>query len=84
MRASAGDTIKRAWTTTLTATAHPQTAEAPQNVIVSATTTGFDISWDPPTGSYRNSVIEYNVLYWDKDAECDLLLEPRSQALRPT
>ncbi|GMG05367.1 unnamed protein product [Aspergillus oryzae] len=51
VRASAGDTIKRAWTTTLTATAHPQTAEAPQNVIVSATTTGFDISWDPPTGT---------------------------------
>lgn len=73
MRASAGDTIKGDWTTTLTATAHPQTAEAPQNVIVSATTTGFDISWDPPTGSYSDSVIKYNVLYWDKDAECDFI-----------
>ncbi|KAB8217239.1 hypothetical protein BDV33DRAFT_232960 [Aspergillus novoparasiticus] len=73
VRASAGDTIKGDWTTTLTATAHPQTAEAPQNVIVSATTTGFDISWDPPTGSYSDSVIEYNVLYWDKDAECDFI-----------
>ncbi|KAE8167238.1 hypothetical protein BDV40DRAFT_284981 [Aspergillus tamarii] len=73
VRASAGDTIKGDWTTTLTATAHPQTAEAPQNVIVSATTTGFDISWEPPTGSYSDSVIEYNVLYWDKDAECDFI-----------
>ncbi|KAF7173946.1 hypothetical protein CNMCM5623_006165 [Aspergillus felis] len=73
VRASAGDTIKGDWTTTLTATAHPQTAEAPQNVIVSATTTGFDISWDPPIGPYSDSIIEYNVLYWDKDADCDFI-----------
>ncbi|GFG10280.1 contactin [Aspergillus udagawae] len=73
VRASAGDTIKGDWTTTLTATAHPQTAEAPQNVIVSATTTGFDISWDPPKGAYSDSIIEYNVIYWDKDAECDFV-----------
>ncbi|PYI07875.1 hypothetical protein BO78DRAFT_442365 [Aspergillus sclerotiicarbonarius CBS 121057] len=69
-RASAGNNIKGGWTTVLSATAHPQTAAAPQNVLVEATATGFDISWDPPTGAYADSIVEYNVLYWDKSEDC--------------
>lgn len=70
VRASAGDTIKGDWTTVLSAPAHPQTAPGPRNVVVAATTTGFDISWDPPTGSYTDTISVYNILYWDKDGDC--------------
>ncbi|GAB1207477.1 hypothetical protein APSETT445_006197 [Aspergillus pseudonomiae] len=73
VRASAGDNIKGDWTSVLSATAHPQTAAAPRNVVVKATTTGFDISWDPPTGAYTDSIIEYNVLYWDKSVDCTFI-----------
>ncbi|KAB8236592.1 uncharacterized protein BDW43DRAFT_323679 [Aspergillus alliaceus] len=69
VRASAGDNIKGGWTSVLSATTHPQTAAAPCNVLVKATTTGFDISWDPPTGAYTDSIIEYNILYWDKSVD---------------
>ncbi|KAF5865117.1 hypothetical protein ETB97_005358 [Aspergillus alliaceus] len=69
VRASAGDNIKGDWTSVLSATTHPQTAAAPRNVLVKATTTGFDISWDPPTGAYTDSIIEYNILYWDKSVD---------------
>ncbi|OOF94226.1 hypothetical protein ASPCADRAFT_51803, partial [Aspergillus carbonarius ITEM 5010] len=75
VRASAGNNIKGDWTTVLSATAHPQTAAAPQNVLVGATATGFDISWDPPTGAYTDSIVEYNVLYWDKSEDCTYITE---------
>ncbi|RAL11188.1 uncharacterized protein BO97DRAFT_347859, partial [Aspergillus homomorphus CBS 101889] len=73
VRASAGDNIKGEWTSVLSATAHPQTAAAPRNVVVKATATGFDISWDPPTGAYTDSIREYNVLYWDKSQDCTFI-----------
>lgn len=52
VRASAGNIIKSDWTTILSATAQPVTASGPLNVVVEATSTGFDISWDPPTGPH--------------------------------
>lgn len=68
VRASAGNNTRKGdWTRVDTAVAHPQTAPAPQNVVVKATPTGFDLTFDPPTGPYTNSIIEYNILYWDKD-----------------
>jgi hypothetical protein len=70
IRASAGETLKSDWTPLLSVTSHPQTAPGPLNVVVGATATGFDISWAPPTGLYTNSIIEYNILYWDKDTDC--------------
>ncbi|PYH32825.1 uncharacterized protein BO87DRAFT_311650 [Aspergillus neoniger CBS 115656] len=73
VRASAGDNIKGDWTSVLSATAHPQTAAAPRNVVVKPTSSGFDISWDPPTGAYTDSIIEYNVLYWDKSEDCSYI-----------
>jgi hypothetical protein len=67
VRACAGDTLN--WTPLLSVTSHPKTAPGPLNV-VGATATGFDVSWDPPTGPYTDSLIEYNILYWDKDTGC--------------
>ncbi|EFE38232.1 hypothetical protein TRV_07103 [Trichophyton verrucosum HKI 0517] len=70
VRASAGDTIKSDWTAVLSAKSTPKTAPAPVNVLVGATSTGFDVSWDPPTGPYTDSITQYEILYWDKDEEC--------------
>ncbi|PTB46522.1 hypothetical protein M441DRAFT_126012 [Trichoderma asperellum CBS 433.97] len=65
VRASAGDTRKGAYTGTLSAVAQPQLAPPPENVVVTPTETGFTVTWDPPTGDYTDSIVEYNVLYWD-------------------
>jgi hypothetical protein len=65
VRASAGDSIKGAYTATLTATAQPQLAPPPQNIKVTPTADGFTVSWDPPTGPYTDTIVEYNILYWD-------------------
>ncbi|KAF8846483.1 hypothetical protein BDZ45DRAFT_457442 [Acephala macrosclerotiorum] len=73
VRASAGDAIKGDWTSVLSATANPLTAPGPLNVVVTPTATGFDVSWDPPTGEYTDSIIEYNIIYWDKSGVCDYI-----------
>lgn len=65
MRASAGDSRKGAWTASRSAVAEPQLAPPPQNIKVQPTETGFIVTWDPPTGPYTDSIIEYNILYWD-------------------
>ncbi|KAL6887012.1 carbohydrate esterase family 3 protein [Trichoderma evansii] len=65
VRASAGDNRKGDYTATLSALAHPQLAAPPENVVVTPTETGFTVTWDPPTGDYTDSIVEYNVLYWD-------------------
>ncbi|KAK5242537.1 hypothetical protein LTR20_009968 [Exophiala xenobiotica] len=65
VRASAGDFIKGAYTATLTATAQPQLAPPPQNIKVTPTADGFTVSWDPPTGPYTDTIVEYNIVYWD-------------------
>lgn len=61
------------WTGILSAVANPQTAPGPINVNVQSTATGFDISWDPPTGSYTDTIIEYNIIFFDEDTPCDYL-----------
>ncbi|KAK1250099.1 hypothetical protein MKX08_010102 [Trichoderma sp. CBMAI-0020] len=71
VRASAGDTRKGAYTGTLSAVAQPQLAPPPENIVVTPTETGFTVTWDPPTGDYTDSIVEYNVLYWDwSPADC--------------
>ncbi|EGD84871.2 hypothetical protein H112_08588 [Trichophyton rubrum D6] len=42
----------------------------PAAVLLGTTSTGFDVSWDPPTGPYTDSITQYEILYWDKDEEC--------------
>ena len=67
IRATAGDNDQGPWTGTLSAVAKPQLAPPPNNVQVKSTATGFTVTWDPPTGDYTDSIIEYNVIFWDWD-----------------
>ncbi|EEQ31735.1 fibronectin type III domain-containing protein [Microsporum canis CBS 113480] len=30
---------------------------------------GFTVTWDPPSGPYTDSIVEYNVIYWDWNAD---------------
>lgn len=65
VRASAGDGIKGSYTGTKEAVAKPQLAPPPKNVKIKVSNEGFTATWDPPTGAYTDSIVEYNVLYWD-------------------
>jgi Fibronectin type III domain len=65
VRASAGDTLKGDYTETKSAVASPELSPPPQNVNVQPTESGFTVTWDPPTGDYTDSIIEYNIMYWD-------------------
>ena len=65
VRASGGDDIKGDYTATGTAEAKPQLAPPPQNVRVEDTSSGVTVSWDPPKGDYTDSIIGYNIIYWD-------------------
>ncbi|KAF3481445.1 uncharacterized protein GIQ15_04204 [Arthroderma uncinatum] len=67
VRASAGNALKGEWTAIQSAKSTPQTPPGPENVVVHATPTGFDILWDPPAGG--SYVTEYEVLYWDQDSD---------------
>lgn len=67
VRASAGNALKGRWTAIKSAKSTPKTPPGPDNVIVNATTTGFDISWDSCPSGFN--VTEYEILYWDKDKE---------------
>jgi Fibronectin type III domain len=49
--------------------AKPELAPPPTNVNVKSTPDGFTVTWDPPTGPHTDSIIEYNVLYWDSTPE---------------
>ncbi|KAM5479137.1 hypothetical protein McanCB56680_005851 [Microsporum canis] len=69
VRASAGDTIKGQYTETKSAVAKPQLAPAPNNIFVKSTDSGFTVTWDPPSGPYTDSIVEYNVIYWDWNAD---------------
>lgn len=68
VRATFGEDIESNWTSVKSAVAHPQTAPGPVNVDIRATATGMDISFDPPSGPYTDTIIEYNIIYWDKSA----------------
>ncbi|KAF5126392.1 Protein sidekick-1 [Metarhizium anisopliae] len=65
VRASAGDSIKGHYTGTQSAVAKPQLAPAPANIQVQPTDSGITVTWDPPSGAFANSVVGYNVIYWD-------------------
>lgn len=69
VRASAGDGIKGPYTVSKTAVAKPQLAPPPDNINVKATAGGITVTWNPPTGAYSDSIVEYNVIYWDWKAD---------------
>lgn len=65
VRASAGDSRKSDYTGTMSAIAAPALAPPPKNIVVTPTMYGFTVSWDPPTGSNTDNIVEYNIIYWD-------------------
>lgn len=69
VRASAGDSIKGQYTGTQSAVAKPQLAPAPANIRVQPTDAGITVTWDPPSGDFTDSIVEYNVIYWDWQAD---------------
>lgn len=74
VRVSCGDSQKGNWTDVRSAVAHPQTTAAPDNVVVTATPSGFDLNSDPRSG---DSVSEYEVLYFDKNVQNSSLTSAR-------
>ncbi|KAH9822090.1 carbohydrate esterase family 3 protein [Teratosphaeria destructans] len=73
VRATAGDR-KGEWTAVQSAIATPELAPPPSNIDVQALSDGFRVTWDPPTGPYTDSIVEYNVLFWNQDPEaCEFL-----------
>lgn len=74
VRAAAGDTRVGDFTAAESAVAQPQLAPPPSNVVVTPTATGFTVTWDAPTGPYTDSIVEYNVIYWDwNPSDCQYL-----------
>ncbi|KAH7409724.1 carbohydrate esterase family 3 protein [Cadophora sp. MPI-SDFR-AT-0126] len=67
VRPRAGPTRQGTFSGTLSAIATPQLADPPQNVNVEPTADGFSVTWDPPGGANSDSIVEYNVIYWDTD-----------------
>lgn len=65
VRASAGDAVKGDYTGSSSAVAAPELAPPPANINVEPTSDGFTVTWDPPSGDYTDSIVEYNVIYWD-------------------
>ncbi|RMZ80034.1 hypothetical protein DV738_g2999, partial [Chaetothyriales sp. CBS 135597] len=65
VRACAGEHIKTDYTETLSADAKPELAPPPCNIHAEATEKGLVVTWDPPTGPYTDSIVEYNILYWE-------------------
>ena len=51
----------------LSATAHPQLAAAPRNIVIKENDGGYLVSWDPPEGPNTDSIIQYSVLWHDHD-----------------
>jgi hypothetical protein len=60
-----GASIPVAWTSIISAVAHPWTAPGPRNIIARGTPSGFDIHWDPPDGDWE--IERYAVLALDQD-----------------
>ncbi|KAF5254019.1 hypothetical protein FANTH_1201 [Fusarium anthophilum] len=65
VRARYGDYSVGPYTSKLSAKATPKLSDPPQNVKVEPGDDGFTVTWDPPTGSNTDSIVEYNILYWD-------------------
>ncbi|KUJ20368.1 uncharacterized protein LY89DRAFT_771242 [Mollisia scopiformis] len=61
-----GDTIPPSdYSSMVSAVADPTTAPGPQNISITPTAEGFDISWVPPNGSW--DITQYALILLDKD-----------------
>ncbi|KAG9506573.1 hypothetical protein J7337_000106 [Fusarium musae] len=65
VRARYGDYSVGPYSSKLSAKATPKLSDPPQNVKVEPAADGFTVTWDPPTGPNTDSIVEYNILYWD-------------------
>lgn len=71
IRATAGNNRKGEWTGWLSSEAHPETAPPPTDVVVLPfDAESISIKWTAPTGPYTDSILLYNVIYWDLDSAC--------------
>ncbi|MFG1766184.1 fibronectin type III domain-containing protein [Micromonospora parva] len=66
VRANNGDAVS-AWSATVRATARPQTAPSPPDIVATPTATGVQVSWGQPTGPYADTINLYEVIVWDRD-----------------
>ncbi|KAF5962657.1 carbohydrate esterase family 3 protein [Fusarium bulbicola] len=74
VRARYGDYSVGPYTSKLSAKATPKLSDPPQNVKVEPGDDGFTVTWDPPTGSNTDSIVEYNILYWDwSPDDCEII-----------
>ncbi len=74
VRAVIGESLKGPWSGSVSAVATPQLPPPPTNINVQATGDGLTATWDPPTGGTTGSIVEYNILYWDWEADhCSFL-----------
>nr|WSX53848.1 fibronectin type III domain-containing protein [Streptomyces sp. NBC_00974] len=67
VRVDNGTDGQSVWSSTVTTTAHPETAPPPPNISTLPSSTGMDVYWDPPTGPHTDSIDRYEVITWDKD-----------------
>ncbi|SCN74636.1 uncharacterized protein FFNC_11530 [Fusarium fujikuroi] len=74
VRARYGDYSVGPYTSKLSAKATPKLSDPPQNVEVAPAADGFTVTWDPPTGPNTDSIVEYNILYWDWNPDdCEII-----------
>ncbi|KAK0112622.1 hypothetical protein ONS95_014364 [Cadophora gregata] len=74
VRPRAGPTRQGDFSGQVTGTSTPELADPPQNVVVEPTGDGFTVTWDPPTGPNADSIVEYNIIYWNTEPEdCEFI-----------
>ncbi|KAH8594876.1 fibronectin type III domain-containing protein [Bisporella sp. PMI_857] len=65
VRISMGNNRKSAWSSIVSAVAHPQTAPGPSNITSTATNDGFTLAWGEPRGPYMGEIDRYEVIFFD-------------------
>lgn len=68
VRASVNDQFG-GWTEYQTVTARPQLAPPPRNIRVAPLPDGFEVTWDPPTGAHTDSIVLYDIFWWNTTPE---------------
>ncbi len=81
VRTDNGGDGRSAWSPTVSAVAHPQTAAPPEKIVTRATATGIDVSWEPAKGPYTDDIDRYEVITWDRDTPGAFI---QSKAVRGT
>ncbi|MEV7405772.1 GDSL-type esterase/lipase family protein [Streptomyces sp. NPDC091267] len=67
VRTDNGGDGESGYSPTVTATAHPETAAPPGNIITLPDAHGLNVKWQAPTGPHTDSIDRYEIITWDKD-----------------